>query len=47
MAKSNGVKINNETITEEKFNISKDLIDKNNFIKLSIGKKNHYKIVFI
>ena len=47
LIKSNGVKINNETITEEKFNISKDLIDKNNFIKLSIGKKNHYKIVFI
>ncbi len=47
LIKSNGVKINNETITEEKFNISKELIDKNNFIKLSIGKKNHYKIVFI
>ena len=47
LIKSNGVKINNETINQEKFKISKELIDKNNFIKLSIGKKNHYKIVFI
>ena len=45
LIKSNGIKINNETISNEKFKISKELIDKNNFIKLSIGKKKHYKIV--
>ncbi len=46
LIKSNGIKINNETISNEKFKVSKELIDKNNFIKLSIGKKKHYKIVF-
>ena len=46
LIKSNGIKINNEIISDEKFKISKELIDKNNFIKLSIGKKKHYKIVF-
>ncbi len=45
LIKSNGIKINNETISDEKFKISKELIDKNNFIKLSVGKKKHYKIV--
>ena len=46
LIKSNGIKINNETISDEKFKISRKLIDKNNFIKLSIGKKKHYKIIF-
>ena len=45
LIKSNGIKINNETISDDKFKISKELIKKNNFIKLSIGKKKHYKIV--
>ncbi len=45
LIKSNGIKINNETISNDKFKISKELIKKNNFIKLSIGKKKHYKIV--
>ena len=45
LVKSNGIKINNEVISDEKFKISRNLIDKNNFIKLSIGKKKHYKIV--
>ena len=45
LVKSNGLKINNEVISDEKFKISRNLIDKNNFIKLSIGKKKHYKIV--
>jgi len=46
LIKSNGIKINNETISDENFKISRKLIDKNNFIKLSIGKKKHYKIIF-
>ena len=45
LIKSNGIKINNEIISDEKFKISKELLDKNKFIKLSIGKKKHYKIV--
>ncbi len=45
LIKSNGIKINNETISDDKFIISSELLKKNNFIKLSIGKKKHYKIV--
>ena len=45
LIKSKGIKINNQTITDEKFKISNKLLEKNNFIKLSIGKKKHYKIV--
>ncbi len=45
LIKSNGIKINNKTISDEKFKISKELLSKNNFIKLSIGKKKHYKVV--
>ncbi len=45
LIKSNGIKINNEIISNEKFKISRTLINKKNFLKLSIGKKKHYKIV--
>ena len=45
LIKSNGIKINNEIISDDKFIISYELIKKNNFIKVSIGKKKHYKIV--
>ncbi len=45
LIKSNGIKINNEIISDDKFIISNELIKKNNFIKVSIGKKKHYKIV--
>ena len=45
LIKSNGIKINNETISDDKFKITSELLKKNNFIKLSIGKKKHYKIV--
>tara|TARA_B100000886_G_scaffold78113_1_gene50637 strand:- start:21 stop:728 length:708 start_codon:yes stop_codon:yes gene_type:complete len=45
LIKSNGIKINNETISDDKFKISSELIKKKKFIKLSIGKKKHYKIV--
>ncbi len=45
LIKSNGVKINNKTVTDENFLITHELIKKNHFIKLSIGKKRHYKIV--
>jgi len=45
LIKSNGIKINNQIISDDKFIISNELMKKNNFIKLSIGKKKHYKIV--
>ena len=45
LIKSNGIRIDNQTISDEKFIISKELINKKKFIKISIGKKKHYKIV--
>ena len=46
LVKSDGIKINNVTISDEKFTVSQNLFDKNKFIKLSIGKKKHFKVVF-
>ena len=39
----NAIKINNEIVKDQNFNINQGLL-KNNFIKLSIGKKRHLKI---
>ena len=41
MIKNRGIKINNETIENDKFNVSLNNFDKKNFLKLSHGKKNH------
>ena len=43
LIKGNGVKINNELITDEKLFVTKSLFQ-NNLIKLSLGKKRHIKI---
>jgi tyrosyl-tRNA synthetase len=43
LIKSNGVRINNEIVTDEKKIISTELFH-SNFIKLSLGKKRHIKI---
>jgi len=43
LIKGNGIKINNQLIDDEKLIIKKDLF-KNNFIKLSVGKKRHLKV---
>jgi tyrosyl-tRNA synthetase len=43
LVKSNGVRINNEIVTDEKKIISTELFH-DNFIKLSLGKKRHIKI---
>jgi tyrosyl-tRNA synthetase len=43
LIKGGGVKINNQTINDEKMIITKKLF-KNNFIKLSLGKKRHIKV---
>jgi len=43
LIKSNGVKINDKIVSDEKFIISNNLF-KENYLKLSIGKKRHIKI---
>ena len=43
LIKGNGVKINNQLINDEKLIITKELF-KDNFIKLSLGKKRHIKV---
>ena len=46
LIRGRAVKINNETIENEKFIIEETLFD-NNYLKLSIGKKRHIKIELI
>ena len=43
LVKGNAVKINDNIISDDKFEINKDLF-KENYLKLSIGKKRHIKI---
>ena len=43
LIKGNGIKINNQVITDEKLIITKDLFQ-DNLIKLSLGKKRHIKV---
>ena len=43
LLKGNAIKINNSTISDEKFIISHNLFNEN-YIKLSIGKKRHIKV---
>ena len=45
--KNNGVKINDVTVNDEKNIVNIEDVQKNNFIKLSIGKKNHIKVKVI
>ena len=45
--KNNGVKVNDITVNDEKKIVNIDDVQKNNFIKLSIGKKNHIKVKVI
>ncbi len=44
LIKGKGIKINNEIVIDEKFLIQKKLFNKDNFLKLSIGKKKHLKV---
>ena len=43
LIKGNGIKINNQVISDEKLIITKDLFQ-NDLIKLSLGKKRHIKV---
>ena len=45
--KNNGVKINDVTVNDEKKIVNIEDVQENNFIKLSIGKKNHVKVKVI
>jgi len=45
LIKSNGVKIDNKLINDEKFIINNQIFKNKGFIKLSLGKKKHFKIV--
>ena len=41
MIKNKGIRVNNEIIENDKFNISLNNFSQENFLKLSHGKKNH------
>ena len=43
LIKGNGIKINDNIISDEKFLVSKNLFN-DNYIKLSVGKKRHIKV---
>ena len=45
LIKNNGIKIDNEKVEDEKLVISKKLFESKGFIKLSVGKKKHFKII--
>ena len=45
--KNNGIRVNDSIISDEKKVINMDDVSKGNFIKLSIGKKNHLKVKVI
>ncbi len=45
LIKANGIKINNQIVKDEKLIIENKLFIEKGFIKLSIGKKKHYKII--
>ena len=47
MIRNKGIKINNETVNDEKLIISIDNFNTNNFLKLSHGKKNHVIIKLV
>ena len=43
LIKGNGIKVNNQVVTDEKFMVTKNLFV-NNLIKISLGKKRHIKV---
>tara|TARA_B100000965_G_scaffold208040_1_gene173848 strand:- start:294 stop:1025 length:732 start_codon:yes stop_codon:yes gene_type:complete len=47
LIKGKGLRINNEIVNDEKLIIEKKSFSKNNFLKLSIGKKKHIKIKLV
>ena len=45
LIKNNGIKIDNKKIDDEKLLISKKFFESKGFIKLSVGKKKHFKLI--
>ena len=45
LIKSNAVKIDNKNIQDEKYVIDIGLFSDKGFVKLSVGKKKHFKII--
>ena len=45
LIQNNGIKIDNEKIEDGKLLISKKLFENKGFIKLSVGKKKHFKVI--
>ncbi len=45
LIKNDGIKIDNKKIEDEKLIISKNMFESKGFIKLSVGKKKHFKII--
>ena len=45
LIKSKAIKVDNKNIQDEKYIIESKLLSEKGYIKLSIGKKKHYKIV--
>ena len=45
--KNNGIRINDNVVSDDKKIINMNDVSVNNYIKLSIGKKNHLKIKVI
>ena len=45
LIQNNGIKIDNEKIKDGKILISKKFFENKGFIKLSVGKKKHFKII--
>ena len=46
LIKSNAIKIDNKNIQDEKYIIDPIMFSNKGFVKLSIGKKKHFKITF-
>ena len=45
MIKANGIKVDNQLVNNEKLIVDNKLFEEKGFIKLSIGKKKHYKVI--
>ena len=45
LIKGNGIKINNKIVENDNLKIKKNLLNDQGFLKLSIGKKKHLKVI--
>ena len=45
LIKNKGIKVNDKLVEDDKIIIDKKLLNENNFFKLSLGKKKHFKII--